>query len=279
MPGCKLNQDQKIKLARQLDKLGVDIIEAGFPISSPGDFASVQAISQTVENSIVCGLSRAVKKDIEVAAQALANVGDAKSMLTVAEGSLNTIMDILQTMKEKTVQAANDTLGTDERDAIKSQLHALSAEIGDILGDTTFNETAIFSTGGVSLTFQVNAEKGDTFGVSIDSISVGGMGVNTGSLVVSSANAASATLESIDDAISDVATRLGSIGDAQSRLSFKQDNLMTSMTNYEAARSRIADADFAREQLEVVKLQILQQTGTAALAQANVAPQMVLSLF
>lgn len=72
VPGCKLNQDQKIKLARQLDKLGVDIIEAGFPISSPGDFASVQAISETVNNSIVCGLSRAVKKDIEVAAEALA---------------------------------------------------------------------------------------------------------------------------------------------------------------------------------------------------------------
>lgn len=71
VPGCKLNQDQKIKLARQLDLLGVDIIEAGFPISSPGDFASVQAIAETVQDSIVCGLSRAVKRDIEVAADAL----------------------------------------------------------------------------------------------------------------------------------------------------------------------------------------------------------------
>ncbi len=71
VPGCKLNQDQKINLARQLDSLGVDIIEAGFPISSPGDFASVQAIAETVKNSIVCGLSRAVKRDIEVAADAL----------------------------------------------------------------------------------------------------------------------------------------------------------------------------------------------------------------
>ncbi len=71
VPGCKLNQNQKIKLARQLDRLGVDILEAGFPISSPGDFSSVQAIAETVQNSIVCGLSRAVKKDIEVAAEAL----------------------------------------------------------------------------------------------------------------------------------------------------------------------------------------------------------------
>ena len=79
-------------------------------------------------------------------------------------------------------------------------------------------------------------------------------------------------------AISTVASRLSSIGDYQKRLSFKMDNLNTSMTNYEAARSRIADADFAKEQMQIVKLQILQQTGTASLAQANAAPQAVLSL-
>lgn len=71
VPGCKLNKDQKIKLARQLDRLGVDVIEAGFPISSPGDFQAVEAICETVKDSIVCGLSRAVRKDIEVAAEAL----------------------------------------------------------------------------------------------------------------------------------------------------------------------------------------------------------------
>ena len=71
VPGCKLNQDQKIVIAKQLDALGVDIIEAGFPISSPGDFKAVDAISRVVKNSIVCGLSRSVKKDIKCAADAL----------------------------------------------------------------------------------------------------------------------------------------------------------------------------------------------------------------
>ena len=71
VPGCKLNTEQKVIIARQLDQLGVDVIEAGFPISSPGDFKSVEAVSKTVENATVCGLTRAVKKDIEVAAQAL----------------------------------------------------------------------------------------------------------------------------------------------------------------------------------------------------------------
>ncbi len=71
VPGCQLNTQEKIEIARQLEGLGVDIIEAGFPISSPGDFQSVTAISKAVRNPIICGLTRAVKKDIEVAAEAL----------------------------------------------------------------------------------------------------------------------------------------------------------------------------------------------------------------
>lgn len=71
VPGCKLNTDQKVVIAKRLDELGVDVIEAGFPISSPGDFNSVVEISKAVKNATVCGLTRAVKQDIEVAAQAL----------------------------------------------------------------------------------------------------------------------------------------------------------------------------------------------------------------
>ncbi len=71
VPGCKLNTKEKVELALQLEELGVDIIEAGFPISSPGDFSSVEEISKIIRNATVCGLSRAVKKDIEVAGQAL----------------------------------------------------------------------------------------------------------------------------------------------------------------------------------------------------------------
>ncbi|MEE2771410.1 MAG: 2-isopropylmalate synthase, partial [Bacteroidota bacterium] len=71
VPGCKLNTQQKLKIAARLDELGVDVIEAGFPVSSPGDFQSVTEISKLVKNAAVCGLTRAVKKDIEVAAEAL----------------------------------------------------------------------------------------------------------------------------------------------------------------------------------------------------------------
>src|ERR1700733_15997623 len=71
VPGCKLNTKEKIEIALKLEELGVDIIEAGFPISSPGDFHSVEEIAKIIKNSTVCGLSRAVEKDIEVAAAAL----------------------------------------------------------------------------------------------------------------------------------------------------------------------------------------------------------------
>ena len=71
VPGCKLNTSEKVALALELENLGVDIIEAGFPISSPGDFESVTQISKTIREATICALSRAVKKDIEVAAQAL----------------------------------------------------------------------------------------------------------------------------------------------------------------------------------------------------------------
>ena len=73
VPGCKLRKEQKVAIAEQLDIFGVDVIEAGFPISSPGDFEAVQEVAAVVKNAAVCGLSRAVMKDIEVAAQAVKN--------------------------------------------------------------------------------------------------------------------------------------------------------------------------------------------------------------
>ena len=73
VPGCKLDTQQKLVIAARLDEMGVDIIEAGFPVSSPGDFLSVSEISKIVKNATVCGLTRAVKNDIDVAAAALKN--------------------------------------------------------------------------------------------------------------------------------------------------------------------------------------------------------------
>jgi flagellin len=242
--------------------------------------ATGSRINRAEDDSAGYTITKKLEARVRGQAKALANIGDAKSLLTVAEGSLSTVMDILMTMKEKTVQAANATMGPSERTAIKSELDALSAEVDDIIADTTFNGTSLYSaSGSVSLTFQVNAEENDTFQVSIASLGTSVLSIGTASLDVTSTASSGATLSKINTAIETLASRLSTIGDNQKRLTFKQENLQTSMINYEAARSRIADADFAKEQLEIVKLQILQQTGTSTLAQSNAAPQAVLQLF
>ncbi|GAB5518498.1 MAG: flagellin [Rhodothermales bacterium] len=240
--------------------------------------ATGSRINRAEDDSAGYTIAKKLEARVRGQAQALSNVGDAKSMLTVAEGGLTTVMDILQTMKEKTVQAANDTMGTDERAAIKNELNALSAEIVDIFGDTTFNGTNLFGAATNSFSFQVNAESGDTFEVTIATTDAAALSVETADFDVASAASANTTLTTIDNAIDGISERLSSLGDSQKRLTFKQENLTTSMNNYEAARSRIADADFAKEQMEIVKLQILQQTGTASTAQANQGAQSILSL-
>ncbi len=238
--------------------------------------ATGQRINRAEEDS--AGLSIALKLESRIRgqAQALANIGDAKSMLNVAEGSLSTIQEILMTMKEKVIQGANDTLSSFERGLINNQLNFLSTEINSIVSSSTFNGVSVFSAG--SFSFQVGSTSTDTFAVSLGALSTGVLGVSSSALNVGSATSASSSLSAIDSAINTIASTLANIGNNQLALSFKEENLNINMTNQESARSRILDADFAKEQIEIVKLQILQQTGVAALSQANLAPQVVLSL-
>ncbi len=267
------SNSQAFKALAQLNKTNGELGQRQMRLSTG------KRINAAEDDSAGYAIARKLEAKTRGQAQALSNIGDAKSMLTVAEGSLGSVMDILQTMKEKTVQAANDTLGADERDKIKNQLNALSDEVTDLLGDSEFNGTSLFSsTGDSSFSFQVNSDSGDTFTATISSTSVSALGIATGSLQVGSNASAGATIQAVDTAIDRLSERLAGLGDDQKRLTFKQDNLNTSMNNYESARSRIEDADFAKEQMNIVKLQILQQTGTASLAQANSAPQSILSI-
>ncbi|MFQ5706372.1 MAG: flagellin [bacterium] len=212
-------------------------------------------------------------------ATALNNVGDAKSLLSIAEGGLNNILDILETMKEKTTQAASDTLGTSERNAIEDELDALGDEIDDIVSETTFNGISLLS--GVTKSFQTGAETTDTLTVTVTSANhdSAALGVADASIQVDSAANASTALSRVNSAITTVKNSIASIGSYQARLATKESTLSTAITNTDASRSRILDADFAKEQLESLKLQILQQTASASLTQANAAPQIVLSLF
>ncbi|MCG8606991.1 flagellin [bacterium] len=224
-------------------------------------------------------ISRTLQARGKGLATALNNVGDAKSMLAIAEGGLENILDILETMKEKVTQAASDTLSATERNAIEDELDALAAEIDDIVNETTFNGVTLLTD--VDKTLQTGESTSDNLVVSVttQSHSAGALTVADANITVSSSSFASAALSSVNTAITTVKNSIAGIGATQARLSTKEQTLSSAITNTEASRSRIADADFAKEQLEALKLQILQQTATTSLAQANAAPQVVLSLF
>ena len=249
--------------------------------------------------------------------QALNNIGSAKNLISVAEGHLSNIVDILTQMKTKATQGSDDSLGTAERTSIKAELAAMAKQITLETLQATWNSRSLFSgtasanatAGNVQFKFQIGAGNSSTndslqfnllktgnvslgsgnsgysaLGLRLDattgatsSTRLSG-GTLSGSLMGSGASA-QVLMGRIDTAIADVSAALSYIGSVVNRLSYQEASLITAKTNTEAARSRIEDADMAYEQLEATKLQILQQTASAMLAQANSGPQAILSLF
>lgn len=229
------------------------------------------------------GFSISVKLSARIAGleQALSNAGDAKSVLDIAEASLNSVVDILTTLKSKATQAANDTLGSDERTFIQNEINSLVGELDSIVAQTVFQGNSLLD-GSLNAIFQVGERTADTVNVQLNLGTVG-TGFTSGDLAlsglqVSSQALAASALVSIDAAITSVASAFNQLGIYQTQLSIREEILTQSINSNSAARSRIRDADFAKEQSEAIKLQILQQTAVLALAQANVGPQSVLGL-
>jgi flagellin len=212
---------------------------------------------------------------------ALDNVGTAKNVLAIAEGGLMNISDILITMKEKLTQAASDTLGSAERNAIKTELDQLVSEINDIVDETTFNNIQLIN-GTYTVSYQTGEGTTNTLHFAItQSAAATSLQVdqaNVSSLVFT-ASGSSTALSNINSAIENVSDMLQNIGASVSRLTVKEATLSIAVTNTDSTKSRILDSDIAKEQLKSTRLQILQQTSTAQLAQANVVPQNVLALF
>ena len=216
------------------------------------------------------------------------NVGTAKNVLAIAEGGLLNISDILITMKEKITQAASDTLSSAERNAIKTELDQLTAEIDNIVDETTFNNVGLLSGSYTNKSFQTGEDTTNTFIVSIVKGGTTATGFKAADIEVNTANVAtlvftasgsSSALAKVDTAIEVVSDALQKIGAYVSRMTVKESTLSIAITNTEATKGRILDADIAKEQLNSTRLQILQQTSTAQLAQANITPQNVLALF
>jgi flagellin len=207
---------------------------------------------------------------------ALDNVGDAQSTYGVAEGAYQKIADILVQIKEKQTRFINGAFGADEKNAIATEVVALASEVDDIVTNTKFNGAALFTGATYSQSFQVGEASTETFTVAFSTSVSSSALLGTAAGSITSANVSSLT---VDTGLQSVNSAIGSIGASLNRLGAKEANLNTAITNTEAAKSRIFDADIAKEQIKAAKLQILQQTSTAMLAQANASPQVFLSLF
>ena len=202
---------------------------------------------------------------------------DAVSLVQTAEGALNEVHSMLQRVRDLAVQYNNGTLATADKAAITAEVAQLCSEISKIGNDTKFNGTALLS-GSSAITFQTGAEDGQSISLS----GVGLFGANAtndvNSAIFNWGAPGTVTLQSIDDAIANVSSVRGDFGATQNRLEHTLNNLATYQENLQSSESRIRDVDMAEEMVNFTKLQILQQAGTSMLAQANQAPQSVLSL-
>jgi flagellin len=262
------------KAAKAMEKLS-----SGYRINRAADDAAGLAISEKMESQIG-GLDQAQR-----------NAQDGVSLVQTAEGALGEVHSMLQRIRDLKVQASNDTLAGEDKEAIGSEVAQLAKEITDIRGQTQFNNIHLLDGTKSTISFQVGANSGETIDVDTQDITASGFGTGGMNAIValsadtaaSAAGAASAafasvTLDNIDDAIKSVSSLRGTFGAVQNRLEHRLNNLSTYQENLVASESRIKDVDMASEMVNFSKLQILQQAGTSMLAQANQAPQSVLSL-
>ena len=258
---------------RSMDK-AMQQLSTGKRINSAADDAAGLAIGNRMTAQIR-GLNQAVR-----------NANDGISMLQTAEGATQEITNMLQRMRELAVQAANDTYQSSDRSSLNNEVAALSAEITRISDNTEWNGMKLFtatnassggigSAGVVTLQVGIGSSAGNQFTVTLNDIdgalSLSGIDLTTRS-------GATAALDTLDEAIATVDTDRAAFGATMNRLTYAIDNLSNISQNAQASRSRIMDTDYAQATTELARSQIIQQAATAMLAQANQAPQSVLSL-
>lgn len=243
-------------------------LATGKRINSAGDDPAGLSMSARL-----AGRSGALKQIFE-------NLGEAKNILSVAEGGLGKINDILVEMQAKIEKAASDSIGTVERQSISQQIVALTDEIDSISQNTKFNGVSLlgsattftFQTSEAAQTVYSTAKYGATF------IGLTNVDALTAGSVINSVNYLT-YLNEVTNALNTVSTGLTTVGSLQNRFTVKEDVISIEQANTEAAFNRIMNADIASEQLEATKFQILSQTAMAILAQANNNSAGVLSLF
>ncbi len=249
-------------LGKSLEKLS-----SGYRINRAGDDAAGLVISQKLRAEI-SGLRQATR-----------NSQDGISLVQTAEGALGEVHNMLNRMRDLSVQAANDSNDAAARTAIGAEMTALTDEIGRIGTDTTFSGASVFTA--TTLNFQVGSEgaSGNQIQATVGALATNNLnGADLTGIDVTTAAASRTAIETIDTAIDHISTTRGSLGAVQNRFESTIRNLQVTTENLAASESRIRDTDMATEMVEFTKSQILQQAGTAMLGQANAIPQSVLRL-
>ena len=256
---ASLNAQRNLSMSQSSLQTSMQRLSSGLRVNSAKDDAAGLAIADRM-NTQIRGINVAIR-----------NANDGISLAQTAEGALATITDALQRMRELSVQAQNGTNGTSDRANLDTEYQQLSQEISRIAAQTKFNGVAIVGPSAGAQVFQVGPNGGDTLTVTTSTVTTVGGGLTT------AANASTA-LGAIDAALDTVNTDRATYGAAMSRFSYAISNLSITGENQSAARGRIMDADFAAETANLSRAQILQQAGTAMVAQANQQPQQVLAL-
>ncbi len=248
-------------------------------------------INRASDDAAGLAISENLRSQIKGANQARRNAEDGISALNIAEGAANEVSSILQRMRELSIQSSTNTLTDNERKYTNQEFKQLSSEIDRIADVTNYNGLKLVAkdsgtagrfgggTTGSALWIDANESVGtDSITVTIDTLSTDSTGLKVSTLNVSSATGAQQAIASIDAAIGSVNSMRANIGSYVNRLEHSVNNLLVSETNQQAAESQIRDVDFANESSNYTKNQILNQSATSMLAQANTKSQSVLSL-
>jgi flagellin len=267
-----LNAQRSLSKSQSSLSTSMQRLSSGLRINSAADDAAGLAISQRM-SAQVRGMNVAVR-----------NANDGISLAQTADSALASVGDSLQRMRELAVQAQNATNSGSDKDSLNQEFQQLGSEIGRVLAGTTFNGAAILGASAGALTFQVGANTTTNDSITITTTNMvtdASITAVTASVIdstVASGTALNTVIDNIDAAINDVNSQRATFGASQNRFNAVVSNLQSSVENQSAAASRITDADFASETANMSRAQILQQAGTAMVAQANQLPQSVLKL-
>jgi len=270
---ASLNAQRNLNASQSSLATSMQRLSSGLRINSAKDDAAGLAIAERM-NAQVRGMNVAIR-----------NANDGISLAQTAEGALSKVGDSLQRMRELAVQARNATNSSSDKDSLNKEFHELQSEITRVLGGTSFNGKKILGSDATTLTFQIgaNTTTDDTVTITSEDMTANSdITAVTGTTAVIDATATSGdiatVIDNIDTAIDTINDQRATYGASQGRFDAIISNLQQSVEAQSAARSRIMDADFATETANMSRAQILQQAGTAMVAQANSLPQNVLSL-